>query len=49
MSVMTDDSDDFTNFRANVVEVIKDVNFILGARNVFELVRCMEYGSGVIG
>ncbi len=35
---MTDDSDDFTTFRVNVVELIKDVNFILGAKNLFEKV-----------
>lgn len=39
--MITDDSDDFTTFRANVVELIKDVNFILGPKSLFEEVSVL--------
>ena len=32
---MSDDSDDFTTFRRNVVELVRDVLFIVGSQTLF--------------
>ncbi len=43
--VTSDDSDDFTYFRRNVVELVRDVVFLVGSLSCFSQVSCPVLSS----